>query len=116
MVETMKHTGSEMGHLDSSERPTVITIMRGFIRIEVHPCRRWKWWGKRGWLVVLHLLHEQDDTWRCRKFITSFQDLCTRLGIDQDDPVWQDKTQQSTTRPRTPDRAEDNGWMPFCMF
>jgi hypothetical protein len=116
MVETMKHTGSEVGHLDPSERSIVITFMRGPIRIEAHPRRRWKWLGKRGWLVVLHLLHEQDDTWRCRKFITSFQDLCTRLGIDPDDPVWQDRTQHSTTRPRTSDRVQDNGWMPFCMF
>jgi hypothetical protein len=116
MVEIMKHTGSEIGHLDSSERSTVITITRGLIRIEAQPCRRWKWWGKSGWLVVLHLLHEQDDTWKCRKFITSFQELCTRLGIDQDDPVWQDRAQQSTTPPRTPDRAEDTGWMPFIMF
>jgi hypothetical protein len=116
MVETMKHTGSEIGHLDPSERSIVITFMRGPMRIEAHPCRRWKWFGQRGWLVVLRLLHEQDETWRCRKFVTSFQDLCTRLGIDQDDPVWQDRTQRAMTHPRTTHRAEDNGWVPFCMF
>ncbi len=31
MVETVRHTGSEMGHLDPSERPTVITFMRGLL-------------------------------------------------------------------------------------
>ncbi len=116
MAETMKHTGSEMSRLDSSERFAVIAVMRGLFRVEVQPRRRWKWWGKRGWLVVLHLLHEQDHTWRCSKFITSFRELCTRLGIDQDEPVWQYWTQQPSAPPATPGRAEDSGWMPFWMF
>ena len=87
MKETIRHTGSEMSRLDSSERFAVFAVMRGFFRIEVQPRRRWKWWGKRGWLVVLHVLHEQDHTWRCRKFITSFRELCARLGIDPDEQV-----------------------------
>jgi hypothetical protein len=35
MAETMKHTGSEMSRLDSSERFAVITVMRGLFRVEV---------------------------------------------------------------------------------
>jgi hypothetical protein len=116
MTETIKYTGAEMSRLASRERLTMITTMRGLLRIEVHPRRRWKWWGTRGWLVVLHLLYEQDDTWSCRKFFTRFADLCTQLGIDEDDPVWQDKTQPSIARPRIADRAEKSGWIPFCMF
>ena len=116
MAETMKHTGSEMSRLGSSEQFAVITVMRGLFRVEVQPRRKWKWWGKRGWLVALHVLHEQDRTWRCRKFITSFQELCTRLGIDQDESVWQYWTQQPSTHPTTPGRAEDSGWMPFMFW
>lgn len=116
MTETMKHTGAEMGHLASSEQRPVATTMRGLFRIKVYPRRRWKWWGKRGWLVVLHLLHEQGDTWCCRKFFTSFPDLCSRLGIDPDDPIWQDWTHPSIVCSEPAHQAKDQGWMPFCMF
>ena len=116
MTETMKHTGVEMSRLDSSERFAVLTVMRGFFRVEVQPRRRWKWWGKRGWLVVLHVLHEQDHTWRCRKFITNFRELCARLGIDPDEQVWQHWKQQSPDDPTIPDGAENGGWMPFMFW
>jgi hypothetical protein len=72
--------------------------------------------GQRGWLVVLHMLHEQDHTWRCRKFITSFRELCAQLGIDPDEPVWQYWTQQSLADPKTPGRAENEGWMPYMFW
>ena len=44
MTETMKHAGAEMSRLASRDRLTVATTMRGLFRVEVHPCRRWKWW------------------------------------------------------------------------
>lgn len=116
MTEIMKHTSAEMSQLASREQRPVATTMRGLFRIEVSPSRRWGWWGKRGWLVELHLLHEQGDTWSCRTFLTSFPDVCSRLGIDPDDPVWQDRAQPSIVCSESSHHAKDQGWMPFCMF
>lgn len=111
-----KDWGSQMGRLDSSERLTMTTTKRGLLRIEIHPRRRWKWWGQRGWLVVLRLLHEQESTWVCRRFFTNFQDLCDQLGIDEDDSIWQCKAQELPASAGTPAYVEDGEWVPFCMF
>jgi len=108
MVETVRHTGSEMGHLDPSERPTVITFMRGLLE-----SRRIAAGDGNGWGNV-------DGSSCC----TSCMNRTIPGGVASSSPVSRTsvlgwgltRTQQSTTRPRTPDRAEDNGWMPFCMF
>jgi hypothetical protein len=112
----MRFSGSKINRLDSSERLTLTTTMRGLLRIEIYPRRRWRWWGQRGWFVVLHLLHEQDDAWKCRRFFTDFQELCTQLRIDEDDLVWQCKGQVLPARTGTSGWAKDSGWIPFCMF
>ena len=111
-----KDLGSQMSRLDSPERLMMTTTKRGLLRIEIHPGRRWKWWGQRGWLVVLHLLHEQESTWQCHRFFTNFEDLCDQLGIDEDDSIWQFKAQELPAGAGTPARAEDAEWVPFCMF
>src|SRR5947209_4642649 len=103
----LKYSGSQMSCLNSSERLRMTTTIRGLLRIEVHPRRRWKWWGQHGWLVVLYLLHDQDDTWRWRRFFTNFRELCAWLGIDEDKPVWQCKRQVLAAR------TEDSEWVPF---
>jgi hypothetical protein len=92
------------------------TTRRGLVRIDIHPGRRWKWWGQRGWLAVLQLLHEQESTWQCRRFFTNFQDLCDQLGIDEDDSIWQFKAEELPGRAGTAAHAEDTEWVPFCMF
>ncbi len=62
--------------------------------------------------LVLFPHNEQDDTWKCRRFFTNFQELCARFGIDEDDLIWQCKVQTLPAQAG----AEDSGWIPFCMF
>jgi hypothetical protein len=111
-----KDFGSRMSRLFAPDQLTMTTTKRGLLRIEIHPGRRWRWWGQRGWLVVLHLLHEQDSTWQCRRFFTNFEDLCNQLGIDEDDSIWQFKAQELPVGAGTRAHAEDGEWVPFCMF
>jgi hypothetical protein len=116
-IETFReYSGSQASRLAAPERLRMTTTIHGLLRIEVHPRRRWKWWGQRGWLVVLRLLHEQDGTWQCRRFFTNFQDLCDQLGIDEDDSIWQFKAEELPGRAGTAAHAEDTEWVPFCMF
>jgi len=116
-IETFReYSGSQAGRLAAPERLRMKTTIRGLLRIEVYPRRRWKWLGQQGWLVVLHLLHEQDGTWECRRFFTNFQELCDQLGIDKDDPVWQCKRLVIPACAAPASSAEDSGWTPFCTF
>ncbi len=116
-IETFReYSGSQAGRLDSRERLRMTTTIRGLLRIEVYPRRRWKWLGQQGWLVVLRLLHEHNGTWECRRFFTNFEELCNQLGIDEDDPVWQCKRMVIPACAETSSPTEDSGWAPFCMF
>ncbi len=44
------------------------------------------------------------------------QELRDRLGLDEEDSVWQCKVRELPAHAGTPVGAKDSGWVPFCMF